>query len=252
MKHVLGAEGQAALQTLLSGPALLVFDFDGTLAPIVADPQSARMLLPVARALRVLSTHWPVAVVTGRAIADVEDRLDFEPWAVVGSHGAEDPGSPRSVDPSSLDGVRAALQAGGAQALRQAGVMVEDKGMSLALHYRLARDRVGAHTAALAFARSLGAGVAVFEGKMVVNLVPPDAPHKGDAVMGLLQRSGASNVLFVGDDVNDEPVFRCAMPSWVTVKVGREAHSAARYFIDSTAEMAIMLDLCVKLSQRPA
>jgi trehalose 6-phosphate phosphatase len=250
MKHVLGAEGQAALQDLLASEPLLVFDFDGTLAPIVPDPQSARMLLPVARSLRTLARRWPVAVVTGRAIADVRSRLDFDPWAIVGSHGAEDPCSPDASDPRRLDLVRIALQADGGLGLKQAGVMVEDKGQSMALHYRLARDRDLAHAAALLFVQSLGDAVAAFEGKMVVNIVAPDAPHKGDAVLRLLQRSGATSLLFVGDDVNDEPVFRCAMPSWVTVKVGREAHSAARFFIDSTAEMAIMLDLCVKLSQR--
>lgn len=250
MKHVLGPEGQSALQALFAARPILVFDFDGTLAPIVPDPQAARILLPVARALKTLSQRWPVAVVTGRAIFDVRDRLGFEPWAIVGSHGAEDPASPQAVDPARLDVVRGALTGELGLRMSQAGVQVEDKGHSMALHYRLARDRDMAHQAALTFAQSMGDVVALFEGKMVVNLVLPDAPHKGDAVQSLMSRSGADCALFVGDDVNDEPVFKCAAPDWVTIKVGRDAHSAARYFLDSTGEMAVMLDYCVKLDAR--
>lgn len=252
MKHVLGAEGQAALQSLFASHPILVFDFDGTLAPIVPDPQSARILLPVARALKALAKHWPVAVVTGRAVSDVRDRLGFEPWAIVGSHGAEDPASPDAVDPARLDAVRAALASEAGRLMQQAGVQVEDKGHSMALHYRLARDRDVAHQAAWRFAQSLGDAVTLFEGKMVVNLVVPGAPHKGDAVLSLMRRSGANGVLFVGDDVNDEPVFQCAAPDWVTIKVGRDPHSAARYFLDSTGEMAVMLDFCVKLAAQGA
>jgi trehalose 6-phosphate phosphatase len=252
MKHILGTEGQAALQSLLDTRALLAFDFDGTLAPIVADPKTARSPLPVARALRTLAQWWPIAVITGRAVADMSERLGFEPYLVVGSHGAEDPTSPDAVDPSRLDEVRIALESEAGQVLRQAGVVVEDKGQSMALHYRLARDREGAREAALLFVQGLGESIATFEGKMVLNIVVAGAPHKGDAVLGLARRLGAESVFFVGDDVNDEPVFRCAAPNWVTIKVGREPHSAARFFLDSSAEMAVLLDLCVKLSQRPA
>lgn len=252
MKHVLGPEGQAALQALFAAHPILVFDFDGTLAPIVPDPQSARILLPVARALKTLAQRWPVAIVTGRAVSDVRDRLGFEPWAIVGSHGAEDPACPDAVDPARLDAIRVALAGESGQRLHLAGIQVEDKGHSMALHYRLARDRDQAHQTALHFAQSLGDSVAVFEGKMVVNLVVPGAPHKGDAVQTLMHRNGASSVLFVGDDVNDEPVFQCAEPDWVTIKIGRDAQSAASYFLDSTGETALMLDFCVKLSAREA
>lgn len=250
MKHILGVEGEAALQALLNTRALLAFDFDGTLAPIVADPKMARTPLPAARALRTLAQSWPIAVVTGRAVADMPERLGFEPMAVVGSHGAEDPTLPENVDPARLDVVRLALASDEGRALRDAGVQVEDKGHSMALHYRLARDRERAHLASLDFVRGLGDAVGIFEGKMVVNIVLPDSPHKGDAVLSLARRIGAESVLFVGDDVNDEPVFRVAAPNWVTIKVGRDPHSAARFFLDSAAEMAVLLDLCVKLSAK--
>jgi trehalose 6-phosphate phosphatase len=250
MKHVLGAEGQAALHGLLSTRALLAFDFDGTLAPIVADPRTARIALPVSRALRALSTRWPIAVVTGRTVADVSERLGFDAWAIVGNHGAEDLAFPNEVDPARLDGVRQALESEAGRRLLEAGVLFEDKGKSMALHYRLARDRERAFEAAWRFARELGPSVEVFDGRMVLNIVVPGAPDKGDALQRLVKRCGADAALFIGDDINDEPAFRSAEPHWVTIKVGREAQSAARFFLDATAEMAVLLDHCVKVMSR--
>lgn len=253
MKHILEAEGQGALRRLLETRALLVFDFDGTLSPIVLAPDTARVPLPVARLMRTLSQHWPLAVVTGRAVADVAPRLDFDAWAIIGSHGAEDPGYPQAVDPAALDVVRVALHADGVGAwLKDAGVMVEDKGCSMALHYRLARDRERAHEAACRFAESFGDAIGVFEGKMVLNVVVPGSPHKGDALWRLMQRSGAEALMFVGDDVNDEPAFQVAAPDWLTIKVGRDAHSAARFFLDSTAEMPVLLEACARVARRSA
>ena len=87
---------------------------------------------------------------------------------------------------------------------------------------------------------------------MVLNIVVPGSPHKGDALWRLVQRSGAESLMFVGDDVNDEPAFQSAAPDWLTIKVGRDAHSAARFFLDSTAEMAVLLELCARSTRRSA
>ncbi|MFT3856333.1 MAG: trehalose-phosphatase [Aquabacterium sp.] len=251
MKHILGNEGRSALAVLLHAPALLAFDFDGTLAPIVADPTSARTPLPIVRALRTLSEHHLLAVITGRTVVDVQQRLGFEPWAVVGNHGAEDPACPPGELPlpTELDGVRQALGAAAGRQLAQAGVMVEDKGTSMALHYRLARDREGARQAAWHFVAPMREALDVFEGKMVLNLMPRGAPDKGCALQRLAARAPSRQVLFVGDDVNDEPAFHQARPDWVTIKVGRDARSAARFFLDATAEVATLLDVCVRLTQ---
>ncbi|MFO1286603.1 MAG: trehalose-phosphatase [Rubrivivax sp.] len=91
MQHLFTPQGEAALAALLRRRPLFGFDFDGTLAPIVAEPAAARIPPSVTGRLRLLAELAPVAVISGRAIDDLRQRLGFEPRHVVGSHGAEDP-----------------------------------------------------------------------------------------------------------------------------------------------------------------
>lgn len=91
MRHLLSPEGRSALASTLSTAPLLAFDFDGTLAPIVARPDDACIPLAVARRLDRLSALLPLAIITGRTIEDVQGRLSFTPMFIIGNHGAEDP-----------------------------------------------------------------------------------------------------------------------------------------------------------------
>jgi len=253
----LGSEaGRAALRALMQGdgavPPLVGFDFDGTLAPIVARPHDARIPLAVQRRLRQLAGRVPVAVVSGRAVADVRTRLGFEPWALVGNHGAEPAeggaGSAAGAG-EALAGVRRALQAAQG-ALHAAGVQLEDKGLSIALHYRLARDRAAALDLAHGLLATAGPGIEVQGGKMVVNVTPRGAPDKADAMRELARRCGAKRVFFAGDDLNDEPVFRSAPREWLTVRVGhdRPPHTAARFHLDGPGELPWVLDEMLRLA----
>ena len=245
MHHLFSAEGMAALAAALRRRPLLAFDFDGTLAPIVARPDDARISLAVAARLRALAAQLPMAIVSGRAAADVRGRLGFEPLYVVGNHGAEDPldPGPALLQSQLLDSLRHNLQARQAELLA-AGVAVEDKGASIGLHYRLARDRVQAQALIGTLLSSPhGPALRVFGGKMVVNIAPAGAPDKAQAVRGLVRRCGAGGAVFAGDDINDEPVFAAAPAHWLTVRVGRDdPGSRARWFIDSPSEMALLLE----------
>ena len=80
---------------------------------------------------------------------------------------------------------------------------------------------------------------------------PQVAPDKADAVRELVRRSGVSCALFAGDDVNDEPVFAAAVAGWLTIRVGRDAaRSQAHLFLDSPAEIAVLLERMVSLLAR--
>jgi trehalose 6-phosphate phosphatase len=241
MRHLLEQSGEAALAGVLRRRPLLGFDFDGTLAPIVARPEQARISQSVSGKLRRLAARLPVAIVSGRSADDVMRRLDFEPYCVIGNHGADVDPERRAEGARNLDGVRRQL-ASHAQELLQAGVTVEDKALSIALHYRLSP----APQDAIALIRDLlqGStdGCRVFPGKMVENVVPAGLPDKGTAMHQLVQLSGAACALFVGDDVNDEPVFSSAPDDWLTVRIGRDPDSSADWFLDSTAEVGLLLD----------
>jgi trehalose 6-phosphate phosphatase len=228
MIPILSAGATAALDSLARERALLVFDFDGTLAPIVrargeaAIPETTRALL------RVVSLLYPCAVVSGRSRADLAPRLDRIPFvAIVGNHGAEAGFGP-------VDRSRQALVCGWREELRRAlagcaGVEVEDKGHTLAIHYRAAPDRSAARHRVRAVADALPEA-RVFGGRAVVNVVPLDAPNKGEAVGEVLRRIGWREALYVGDDATDEDAFVVAGVT-VSVRVGRTHASAARYYL---------------------
>ena len=123
----LSAAGLQRLQSFLNdGPCLLAFDFDGTLAPIVAHPESARTPLPVIRAMEPLLRTHEVAVLSGRSVEDLMTRLGFEAHHLIGNHGAEDPACPLSQQRAPayrarLDGIRAAVASTWSAALCSTG-----------------------------------------------------------------------------------------------------------------------------------
>ena len=249
MQHLFNHEGEAALLAALRQRPLLAFDFDGTLAPIVARPDDARISHAVSARLKALATQLPLAIVTGRTVKDVRGRLGFEPLYIVGNHGAEDPLDPAAgaAQAQLLDRLRAHLQARRAE-LVAAGITVEDKGASLALHYRLSRERERALALITELLSPLDDAWRVFGGKMVVNIAPKDATDKATAVHALVARCGANCAVFAGDDINDEPVFETAPPNWLTVRIGRgERSSRARFSLDSPSEMAMLLERMLAL-----
>lgn len=248
MQSFFSPAGIAALETLAGRRPLLAFDFDGTLAPIVDEPDAARVPPELTACLAALEARVPVAIISGRSVADVRARLEFEPRWVIGSHGAEDPLSARPATQAALDAARSRLRVHDA-ALRRARVSVEDKGYSIALHYRQATDAKEAMAAIDATLEPLGDDVARFGGKAVVNLTGPAAPDKADALALLMARAGTSTALFAGDDVNDEPAFaRLAAPSIALRVGGDEAGSRAMYRLDDhEALLAALLRLSTLL-----
>ena len=244
MRHLFSTEGEQALESVMRQHPLLAFDFDGTLAPIVDQPDQASVPEAVSHGLAELAQRLPVAIITGRSVADVRPRLGFEPRFVIGNHGAEDLSvGPPSTASQALDALRhrIAVQAQRHE-LSRCGVAVEDKQYSLALHYRLAPDKGAALVCIEELLQGIEPALKRFGGKCVVNVLAAGLPDKGDALASLVRRAGAGAAVFVGDDVNDEAVFMRPEPHWLTVKIGREDPlSRAMFFLDSDAELAVML-----------
>lgn len=240
MRHLFSPAGERELAELMKRGPLLAFDLDGTLAPIVARPEDARVPLPLARRLAALAQRLPLAVITGRRVADARLRLGFEPRYLIGNHGAE--GLDWRPPDQALALQRQRLEAEGA-ALAAAGVQLEDKGLSLALHYRLAGDRAAAQALIERLLAELPPELESFGGKCVANIVQRSAPDKGIAVEALLRHCERDALLFVGDDVNDESVFVRARAGWLTVRVGTEpAGSRAMFFLGAFAEVGLLLE----------
>lgn len=241
MQPLFTPEGLRALDVLLSRRPLLAFDLDGTLAPLAEHPDQARVPEPMRLALQRIDRHWPVAVISGRSIAGVRRTLAFEPSHLLGSHGAEDEVEPDPALARVMDPVRVWCKHARAE-LAAEGIWVEDKGLSMALHDRHARDPARALALRARLLAALPASVRGFNGKDVLNLAVATAPDKADGLERLMRRSGAQAALFVGDDVNDEPVFRRRHPDWLTVRVGPpDQPSAARWRVDDIATVGRLL-----------
>jgi trehalose 6-phosphate phosphatase len=171
----------------------LLLDVDGTLAPIVARPELARVPESTRSQLRRLARRYLlVACLSGRSGADARHLVGVDGIVVVGNHGLE-------LDPRA---------AGHAHTLagfrRKIGLPVEDKVLSLTYHYREAEDEPKAMAALEEVAaQARAAGLVARWGRKVLEIRPPIEADKGTAVRMLLGRSGATRALYAGDDTTD-------------------------------------------------
>jgi trehalose 6-phosphate phosphatase len=242
MEYLLSRASGVVLTRLTRQRTLCAFDFDGTLAPIVAHPSLAEMRESTQNLLARLAGLHPCVIVSGRARADVLGRLSGVKVArVIGNHGAETEVSGRAP----LRRVarwKACLET---ELAGLAGVWVEDKRLSLAVHYRQAPEKAEARRQILAATANLRQ-VHVYGGKQVVNLVPEKALNKGQALAAERDRLRCDWVLYVGDDVNDEDAFALE-GNVVSVRIGRKLRSHARYYLRTQAEIDELLARIIRL-----
>ena len=204
MTYLFTRANQELLEMFSWSNVLLAFDYDGTLAPLVNVPARATMRASTRRLLRQASKLYPCVVISGRSQGDASGRLrGIAVRRVVGNHGAEPSHGAKAIRRR----VQQWLPVLKTRLSQRQGVAVEDKGFSVAVHYRQARRRSAARQAILAAARSL-ADVRIIGGKLTVNLLVPDAPHKGLALERERAHFACDTVIYVGDDETDEDVFR--------------------------------------------
>ncbi|MEY9214093.1 trehalose-phosphatase [Thermobifida halotolerans] len=205
--------GRAALDRIRAEPdrAVLAFDFDGTLAPIVPDPRDSRAHPGAVAALRALAERVrAVAVITGRpaAVAVEYGGLDTVPGiTVLGHYGRERWEDGRLAVPDPPPGVstvRAALPGVLKRVGAPDGTWIEDKDHALAVHTRRTADPDAALELLRAPLADLAerSGLAVEPGRMVIELRPPGM-DKGAALTDLAAATGAGAVLYAGDDLGD-------------------------------------------------
>lgn len=239
-------------------PMLVCLDYDGTLTPIRERPEEVETPPEVAAALAELAARpaTRVAVVSGRRLEELEERLPDGLW-LVGCHGLEvrDPDGCRD---RGWTGTGATVSAISIPALRRLaerfercvpGLRLEDKGSALALHTRGVAGEHGRDAARVFASAAAGCrGVRVIEGKEVVEVVPEEA-SKGRAVARLRERLAPGGpVLFAGDDTTDEDAFEELDGSdAVTVLVGDERPTRAHYRISGPSGVAELLRRLARL-----
>ncbi|HSN17218.1 MAG TPA: trehalose-phosphatase [Gammaproteobacteria bacterium] len=246
MNHLFSKPGMAALRDFAASGALVALDYDGTLTPIREHPREAVLARSMCRQLEELRRVLPTVIVTGRASSELRPLLgDLHDIDIIGNHGAE---TSALIPPDVQARVTAWREALEDRLLPLEGVMVEDKGYSLSVHYRLSRDWADARDSITQAARELS-GARIFGGKAVINIVLREAPNKGTAVLMARQRANTSRVIYVGDDVTDEDVFSLKRPDEIlTVHVGPATQTQAEYHVRDIEEVRELLELLARLA----
>ena len=247
----------------IAGKPLFIFlDFDGTLAPIVERPEAASLPAETKELLRKLSAEprFKLAFISGRSLADVKEKVGLKNVIYSGNHGLEIEGPKIKFEPlvsagykTLMRGIKSEL-AKGIAAIK--GALLEDKGLSLSLHYRLVaprqlldlrmifRDAIAPHR--------LKGKIKVNKGKKVFEVRPAMEWDKGKIVLWLLAResfaAGEKEIVpvYLGDDLTDEDVFRALKNKGLTVLVGNGRPSAAAYYVKDHRQVQRFLKMLLE------
>jgi trehalose 6-phosphate phosphatase len=240
-------DGLQALELTTERQPAVFYDFDGTLSEIVEDPDSARLVDGAADALTSLSAACPVAILSGRDLADVRERIGLPGLWYAGSHGFELTGPDRTHHQNPEAAASIPVLTGAAADLADQlghipGVVVEHKRFGVAVHYRnAARDRVGEVAAAVRTAGQRSA-LRVTTGREVIELRPNIDWDKGKTLHWVLDyirdNEGAGPLLpiYLGDDITDEDAFDAVDDDGIAILVRHsddgDRATAARYALD--------------------
>lgn len=244
---------EAKLRRLATAPDLIIAcDFDGTLAPIVARPQDARILPRAQQALDALheAPNVHIVLVSGRSLESLlATGVAAHDWIVSGSHGAELMGIEQAFEPLAteeeerLDRLKRRVR----RVFRnEVGVRIEEKPFGVVVHTREVEDEKVAEEI-LEAAAKLGeaSGLEIRAGKQVQELAVRKS-DKGSALQYIRSQLPEAPVLFLGDDVTDEDVFAALKSDDVGIKVG-EGESVATSRVEDPATVSAILARLVEL-----
>lgn len=243
---------QIEAQIVSSRHTLLLLDYDGTLTPIAPSPELATLPASTRSLLRKLSRHsrMTVAVISGRALNELRRLVGVRNLIYVGNHGLEIWQEGRRTGVmvprpcrEAVTRIRSRLAALAADI---PGALVEDKGMSISLHYRLVPIRLVSHLKGM-FRREilplvLSSGLTVLHGKKVIEVRPGINWTKGHTALSLMKQIRRRSVLpiYIGDDRTDEDAFG-ALTGGITIRVGTHRRSKAHYYVRDVKEVMAFL-----------
>ena len=223
--------------------AAVCLDFDGTLAPIVDDPNEARPLPGTVELLGHLAARFAaVALLSGRPADYLAEHAPAPGLRYLGLYGLQEIRDGRRwVDPR-LEAARSAVMAAQQDlreraAVRDSGAYLEDKQYAVAIHTRRVADPLAGRPS-ITEAREVADrhGLEVLLGKLVWELRPAVRSDKGDAVRRVIAESNARSVIVAGDDLGDLPAFAAAL------ELKGRGGDALRVAVDSAEAPPPLLD----------
>jgi len=232
---------------------MLFLDYDGTLTPIVSSPRIALISREAKELLNELSNSpkCKLAIISGRALKDIINIIGLKGIIYSGNHGLEIKG-PKIKFATPVSARYKAILKHLKNNLKKKlsfikGAFVEDKGLSLSLHYRLVDKKnipqvktIFHETVILYLVRNK---IKIKTGKMVLEVRPPSEWDKGKVVLWLLTRQRfalkGKNVfpIYIGDDKTDEDAFKALEKKGLTIFVGEPKVSYAKYYLKDTGEV---------------
>jgi len=244
---------------------VLLSDYDGTLTPIVSRPDEA-ILPPAVREKLIALAQKPtfsVGIISGRSLSEVKALVGIEGIYYAGNHGLEIEGPGLKFINPAAKAAQVILKDLALQASAKfkdiEGVIVEDKGLSLSVHYRLVKKSDEKKVADI-FRQLTATGlhdgkIRVTSGKKVWEVRPPIDWHKGKAIETIIKElksnlGGKKGLnIYLGDDTTDEDAFRVMQrPYGWSIFVGQgDTASTAEYFLNSTSEVATFLSRLLEL-----
>ena len=201
-------------EILEQSPAGLITDIDGTIAPITPTPDETQVSTRCRSALATLASSMAlVATISGRNALKAREMLAIDNVVYVGNHGLDrwrDGNLEITEEAKEYTAVIQGLVERLSQDLDMPELIIEAKGVSASVHYRLSREPLRARESIL---RTIGAipeaqGLRITEGKLVVDVRPPVGVDKGTSLRKLVTEYGLKGVVFLGDDVTDVDAFR--------------------------------------------
>ena len=234
------------------------FDFDGTLSEIVDDPDAATLVPGAAKALTSLAALYPVAVLSGRGLSDIRERIDIPGLWYAGSHGFEtvSPDGSAYSNETAAAAVPALETAAADLAGRFAaieGVAVEHKRYAVAVHYRNAAAHVAPSISAAVHDIGRRLGLKVTTGRKVVELRPDIDWDKGRTLRWIVERiTGQEPLLpiFIGDDLTDEDAFDAVLHDGIGIVVRHtedgDRATGARYSLDNPDRVREFIERLVR------
>lgn len=244
----------AGAREVLSRPAALIFlDYDGTLTPIAPHPGEAKLSERAGAVLRrlIASPGCRVAVISGRALAEVRSLVDVPGLAFAGNHGLElawPQGEWTHPEAAAARPWLAEL-ADKLDLSPWPGAWLEDKRLTLTVHFRQAGEGAGEGIAAAlaALAAPWAERLEVRGGKMSLEVRPRLAWDKGQALLRLreiLCPETEAGLFYAGDDLTDEDAFRVlrTLGSGLSVLVGSPRDTLADLRVEDTAELLEVLE----------
>jgi trehalose-phosphatase len=244
---------------------MLFLDYDGTLTPIVETPDKAIISKQTKELLEKLSksSRCKVAIISGRALKDIKNRVGVKNIIYVGNHGSEIEGPKIKFESPISPRHKAILKQIKIELTKKLssirGVIIEDKGLSLSVHYRLVdRKRIPLVKTILHEAVNLYLGrnkIKVKSGKMVLEVRLPGEWDKGKVVLWLLARERFAVreksfvPIYIGDDKTDEDAFKALRNKGWTIFVGNPKPSYAQYYLRNTREVTELLKRILDLRE---